>query len=367
MYSFVTQLGKRLDTWIFAGFSVNADQLSAFRIFFAGYYLLWVGVPSFSNRLAAFPEGIFLPPPGPMRLFSGIPDPWIIQGIDALLPLLWVMLAIGLFTRWVSVLLSVLMILLFGWVYSSGKIDHNFIAWLTPLVMAFSNWGKKWSVDAAWGRSSGTTQAWPVSLMAMILGYGWFTAGTIKIAGGWLDTETAMSQAFFLRNYYGTERAGLLSDWFIQLQSPLIWEGLDWLTIVFETGFLIAAFFPALFRLFTLTAICFHLMVLLQLNIVFAHYQPLYLLFWTPYLSATWLRSFFAERQATKRSIAAGLLLLCLSTEYLANRSPVDLLILMLGDRSLKPFFTLLLPLLIIGTGFWIWLRKGRYQAEKDA
>lgn len=353
MSSIVRTLNNCIDRWIFQSFPAEGYQLALFRIFLASYYLVWTGVPQFSHRLAAFPEGIFNPPPGLMRLFQGIPSPTIVQATDIVLPLLWVMLAIGLFTRVVSILLSLTMILFFGFLYSSGKIDHNFIAWLTLLVMAFSNWGKYWSVDAALGRASAKTHAWPITLLAMILGYGWFTAGTIKIAGGWLATNASMSHAFFLRNYYRTGRSGLLSDWFIQLESPLIWEVLDWMTIIFETGFLVAVFIPVVFRGFTLMALLFHLMVLLQLNITFSHYQPLYLLFWIPLLRLDGLPAFFAARQRRIIQVAVGLVLLALGTHYALGRSPVAFLLAAVKLDQLKTLFTLLLPFVLLAAGWW--------------
>lgn len=353
MPSLARVLNDRLNHWIFYGFPADGYQLALFRIFLAFYYLIWSGVPGFTDRLGAFPTGIFNPPPGVMRLFSGIPDPLLVQLIDIILPLLWVMLAIGLFTRVVSILLSLIMIVFFGFLYSSGKIDHNFIAWLTLLVMSFSNWGNYWSVDAALGRASAKTHTWPISLMAMILGFGWFTAGTIKIAGGWLATDASMSHAFFLRNYYRTGRSGLLSEWFINLDSAFIWECLDWITILFETGFLLAAFIPVVFRGFTLMALLFHLMVLLQLNITFSHYQPLYLLFWVPCLRLDDLPTFFAERQQRIRLISALVLLLAVLVYYLFGRSPIALLWSSLGLAHLKPLSTLILPFFVLAGGIW--------------
>jgi hypothetical protein len=40
-----------------------------------------------------------------------------------------------------------------GFAYSMGKINHDLLLAAIPLVMAFSNWGSAWSLDAVTGKT----------------------------------------------------------------------------------------------------------------------------------------------------------------------------------------------------------------------
>ena len=347
---------KWFDDWALSGYKVSTLQLGLFRVFYASYFLFWSKVPDFSDTLNAFPKGIFNPPPGLAAMANGIPNSLFLEVADMVILVLFGLLFLGFFTRWVSILLCVLITIMFGFVYGSGKIDHNFVAWLTLLVMSFSNWGASFSLDALLFGKDRSICSWPVSLLSLILGFAWFTAGSVKLLGGWLDITDQMSQAFFLRNYYALDRTDFLAGFFLEIHSPFLWEILDWITVVFEIGFLFAAFIPRLFRIWTLVACVFHLIVFLQLNIPFSEYQPLYLLFWLPLLQTSQVND---TSQKKKILLIGGVFISICFVVQIFQGIPVFLLVLDLLTLD-KYYYPLLLglPLVILLTGFVVSQKK---------
>ena len=113
-----------------------------------------------------------------------------------------------------------------------------------------------------------------------MLGFGFFTAGIIKLLGGWLNPAHSMVYSYFLKNFYIYGREGILSNVFLQLNWLPFWELQDWMTLFLEIGFLIAIFWPVVYRLFTVLGMVFHVGVLLILRISFLEFVVIYALFW---------------------------------------------------------------------------------------
>jgi len=141
-----------------------------------------------------------------------------------------------------------------------------------PMVMAFSNWGKAYSGDSfLYSKPDGDTvgNGWPLTLLALILGFMMFTAGFPKILGGWLDLDTQAVFGRYFRQYFVHGRQDLLADYGMQVNNSFLWELLDYATIFFEIGFLAAVIHPRTTRLFISIAVIFHFSTMLLLNISF--------------------------------------------------------------------------------------------------
>jgi hypothetical protein len=65
------------------------------------------------------------------------------------------------------------------------------------------------------------------------------------------------------------ERQDLLSDLFLDISNRVFWESLDWLTLIFEIGFVFAILKVPVLRFWCALAIVFHFMVMMMLNISF--------------------------------------------------------------------------------------------------
>jgi len=282
----------KLDAWIFDSYACPSENLSIYRLTYSVWLLLIIGPPRFAERMRYFPDGAYDPNPGLGQLFSTVPDLFFFQLIDGVISVALLALLVGLFTRWASVLLTLGFVLGNTFVFALGKIDHNLMTWLIPLILSFSGWGRHYSVDALLRKRGRPTYSWPITLMSVLLGFGLFTSGIIKVVGGWLSPKTAMVRAYFLRNYYNYDREGVLTDALLELQWSPFWEFQDWMTIFFEIGILVAILSPVFYRLFTLLAIFFHLMVYLILGISFTHFLIVYVLFWVPIMRFQHLRDF---------------------------------------------------------------------------
>lgn len=279
-----TRLSQRFDRWIFESFAVTPEGLGLYRIFFAAFALLFL-TPGHSPLVdfaaaAALPEAFFLPPPGPMMLFSDFPPASVMHGVELLLTASLVALLLGYRTRLASVLAGALLLIGYGFAFSVGKINHVILFALLPLVMVASNWGAGYSMDALrTARPARRVHAWPLTMMALLVGFAMFTAGFSKLLGGWLDPTTQATQGHFVKHFFVRERQDLLAPIFASVEHPFFWEALDVATVAFEVGFLVAAFFPAATRLFAACAVLFHFSTMVMLNISFIFHLPVYAVF----------------------------------------------------------------------------------------
>lgn len=267
------RMQSRLDRWIFDSYTATPEGLGLYRIAYALFAFLFIAPghatgASFPS-LADLPDVFFLPPPGPMQLLSGFPPAAFFDILHGLIALSLAALLFGFHTRIASVGTTVFLLIGFGFSYSLGKINHNILFVLLPLVMTPSNWGAAYSFDAHAGRTSRSVRSWPIVLLMLITGFAMFTAGFPKILGGWLDPSTQATQGHFVRQYFVHGRQDLLAPLAATLHAPWVWEFFDVATVVFEVGFLFAILHPASTRLFAVLAVAFHTGVKLTLNIAF--------------------------------------------------------------------------------------------------
>lgn len=275
-----------LNRWMFTSFDATPRGLALYRICYA-LFVFFFAAPghdlySAFARLGGLPDVFFLPPPGPMALFSGFPPVAFFEGLLLLLNLGLAAVLFGYRTRAASLLVAALFLVGYGFSYSLGKINHNLLFVLVPLVMAGSGWGSAWSLDALAGRNAAGANAaprarnWTLTLLALLVGFGMFTAGFSKLIGGWLDPATHATQGHFFRQYFLNGRQDLLAPVFLTFESKatplfrdLFWKTLDYATLLFEVGFLAAVAHPRATRLFMALAVFFHVGTALMLNIAF--------------------------------------------------------------------------------------------------
>jgi len=258
------------DRWIFESYSPTLEGLALYRIFTALFFLFFL-LPdvSFYSVLADYPDDFFAPPPGPMALFDRFPPELFLQVMHVVLMLSWTAVLIGLKTKIASVVAGLSMLILLGFLFSLGKINHEILLVVVPIVMAFSNWGGAYSFDQHFGSRNEKAEGWPLTMLALIIGFMMFTAGFPKILGGWLDLSTQATQGHLLNQFYVRERQELMSAFAIRIESAFIWELLDWATVLFETMFIVAVLKSSWTRLFVCFAVLFHFSIMLTMNIAF--------------------------------------------------------------------------------------------------
>jgi hypothetical protein len=267
-------VNQSVSAWLTTWPAMPADGLALLRIFtalFLFFFLLPGSGADHIAMLSTMPADLFSPPPGPMRLFTGFPPFEVFTGLYVMLMVSLTALLFGYRTRFASLAAGLLILILQGWIYSIGKTNHEIMIAVVPLVMAFSNWGSVWSMDATSGRGQeGRHSIIPFPYLALILGFMMFTAGFPKILGGWLNPDTQAVYGHLLNQYFVNERTEFLSGYLIRFNTPVIWELLDWATILFEIGFLVAVYRRSWFRVFVCFAVLFHTGIILTLNIAFA-------------------------------------------------------------------------------------------------
>lgn len=280
----LTPLFRYFDQWAEEEYRLPFGSLALFRISYALYVLLIIGVPPF-RWIGGKPDLFFDPPIYSVPyLFDGFPDPLFFWVLDLLIVLLFVFLLFGFKTRWTSWLLSLALFTGFSWSYAYGKINHDtLLISLVPLVMGFSDWGDYLSLDSRHA-SSKRERYWPVAMLALLLGFAMFSAGLPKLLSGWLVPSTHAVQGYTMRQYYDFFATSMLTPFMLTFDHPVFWELLDYGAVFLEIGFLLAVVRQPVFRFFVMLVVVFHLANCMMLNIEFSRNTTLYLLFidWRP-------------------------------------------------------------------------------------
>jgi hypothetical protein len=206
-------------------------------------------------------------------LFESLPPHGVLEGLEILTAVLAALLLVGLHTRSVSILLALALMTGLGLTYSFGKIDHTIVLALVPLWMAFSDWGKAMSLDAAAdrrGTERSSVAQWPLRFLAVSIALTFFTGGWYKLRSGWLDLDTHAVQGHFGRSYLKNGRTDWLAPEVFDLRLGRLWEAADWFTVALELGLVVTVLSWQWFRVSIAIAALFHVGVLLLFNIVFS-------------------------------------------------------------------------------------------------
>lgn len=269
------KLADRFDTWVRRGPFTPAD-LGIYRIVYAVGALFTV--PNIA-WLAEYPDFMFHPPPGPLQLLSGFPPLAVLIGLEVLRSASLLAVGFGLWTRYASIASAVTLMSTYGLTYCLGKIDHTILLVLPPLILAFANWGDRFSIDA-WrhrraSRSrdepSSAQEQWPLRLLGLLIAWGFFAAAMTKLGTGWLSFDSQAARGYYVLAFVTEDRTHWLAEWVAHHDSRVAWELADWLTVAFEFAILLALPWWRAFRITLAVATTFHLGVLLVMNIDFSH------------------------------------------------------------------------------------------------
>ncbi len=247
-----TTVTRTIDRWrVGKGYTQTSTSLAIYRILFAltELFILGparIGVGVASDEVGHIPAGMFHPPLGPAMLLNAWPPVGVIVAIELLYTASLGAILIGAFTRTASLTAATCGLILTTLVYSEGKIDHS-ILWtvLLPAVMAWTSWGDTWSVDAGRERvrqrkgfQSDSYRA--VALMALALGVVFGAAATVKALTGWLDpgTSSTLGWVFAHKSQYGI---GAGPPLLFSATPGFVWLVMDYATVMFEAGMLVAA------------------------------------------------------------------------------------------------------------------------------
>jgi uncharacterized membrane protein YphA (DoxX/SURF4 family) len=263
---------SKFSNWIFNSYYPTKEGLGLYRIFSALFILFFLLPPvEMYQFLGSLPSDFYAPPPGPMLLFDGFPPEIVFYVLHSILIIALLCLLLGFKTTAASITTGMVLLVIKGLFYSVGKINHDLLVVALPIVMAFSNWGAVYSIDSLRNKSKQESEVygWPLVLLALMIGFMMFTAGFPKILGGWLYWDTQATFGHFFKQYFLNGRQDLLANYALQIENRFAWELLDYGTIIFETGFLLAILTPRTTRLFVCFAVIFHFSIMMMLNIAF--------------------------------------------------------------------------------------------------
>ncbi len=277
-----TSCKRLIDNIIFNDYRIETKYLGLYRILFCLFTFVFYGIPDYSWIIDS-PDYLFNPPHISITgLLDGFPHPYFFIFANILIFLLYIILFFGWKTKYTSLALFFTLLICQSFSFSFGKIDHNIVWLIIPLIMAFSGWGNTYSVDAVL-KNKDTVNSWAISLMALVLGFAMFTASVPKIYSGWLSLDSQAALSHVVYNYLLWDRKALLFNEVIAIDNKAFWEIADYLTVIFEFGFLVAFLKPQVFKIFVGAAVIFHISVFLTLDIIFLTNLLTYLLFinWT--------------------------------------------------------------------------------------
>jgi uncharacterized membrane protein YphA (DoxX/SURF4 family) len=315
-------MNARVDRWMFEAFALSPRSLGVARIIIGAYLVLYR--PPDLRWINSFPNSFFRPPPGPFRLIDGIPSSGVITTVSVGLSIATVALLVGYHTRLASCATGLLLFMMDGLSYSFGHVHHSGTLLAALLViMAASNWGGSYSVDALRRRSGPepVAEAWPLALGALLISFLMLTAALPKLASGWLDPSVLAVRAHVVHRHFASAGEGLLGALALESRSAFIWKPFDYLTLLLEAGFILAVVSPRATRLFCAAAVVFHLGVFIGLNIDFTGNVVAYAVFfeWSTVVD-------YVHRAPRATALAKNV-----RRRLARNRAPIGLAVLMAG------------------------------------
>ena len=280
--STLTKIKRFYHHLLFEEYRLSYEALALYRIAFAVVYIVVLGVPSFTwlSQMALY---FFEPQPfNAARLFATrLPDFWVLLLLDITVLLAMVSILFGFKTKRMSWLLTFCLLIGYTLQYSLGKIDHTIVLVLLPAIMSFSGWEKRFSLDAKYRTSleKDIPDGYAPFIVALVLGFGIFTAALPKLFGGWLLLDQSAVIHQYYARYYSYGGPALLAPLFIEGVPPWAWKIADYSAVSFELLFLPAVLNKRVFQGFCVAALLFHVINLLVLNIAFTSNLLAYLLF----------------------------------------------------------------------------------------
>lgn len=280
---------RGIRNWSRLEYAEGVSGLDIYRKLFALYLLLAV-VPGRYAWVAQFPDAFFVPPLGPALIFSGFPPSLFFSLVHIGIAICAVLLLAGRHVVAASYLAAAL---LFGgnlFAYSFGKINHDILLVLAPIVLA-----RAWDDNPRAGHQP--TNAQPLAMLALLIALGMFSAALPKIQSGWLVWDQPALLVHLARNFFVTERPSLLAEILLGVESLWVWKTLDYSTVLLEAGFLFAFLRFGLMRVFLAMACLFHVGVLIIMDIAFSSNVMVYAAFVSWHRRAlrrpmTWLSTF---------------------------------------------------------------------------
>jgi len=342
--TFLVRLYREIWGRVISATSLNEETHNAYRKLFVFFSLL-IFVPNLM-WIHQIPDLLFNPPKlSFVALFSGFPNHFFLLLFHIIVVFSLILIGLNKYKREVGILCFISLIVLSGFKYSFGKIDHIILYPFAVLCLSLTNW-----------RPINSTQTkrslLPIpgeTLLAIFIGFGMFTAGILK-AYNWVDFDTEYSGflGWFYPGYYNMGRTHLFADVIFYLPEILI-ESLDYFAVLFELSpflFLLTGK-KTFWKIWVVLACFFHLSNTALLNIPFTYHLLVFLLFVLP-ISLVKLINNISNRVFTYSIFFIGFIQIGLLIAY--EQPMIDLLF---ADSQSRIYIDFILWLLVYLVGLW--------------
>jgi len=292
---------------VLTDYYINPKYLSLYRLLYCFIVLFLIGLPSYTwiaNSLNYLYDPPFL---SFASLFDEFPGSWFFITLSILNISFFMLMFLGVASRWTSTLFSITCIIGHNFWYSFGKIDHLLLWYLAPAFLGFAGWGQYFSLNIFkknhhYKDIETNTNSMLILIFALSIGFTMFTSAAEKISGGWLYWNGEAVRFHFLRNYLSLHRTHLLTYPLISYDNHVFWKFMDYSGIILELGFIFSVVRINFFRVFIAAGVIFHVLVLLMFNIPFYSNLIVYLIFidWKMLYEKWHLQSVFDYPQMQK-------------------------------------------------------------------
>lgn len=296
----------RVESWIgrsAESFRACGAELALIRVAFGVCVILFGRNLSWVDDV---PAQAFHAPAGPFSLvLDGPPGPTALTVLHVVQVLLAGMVILGVFTRFSSIALTLVLVTASAITYSYAKVDHFILFEIAPVFLAYAGWGSRFSIDARRRGREGPTSGFAVLLFALVVGWGMLSASVPKALGGWLDPDRLATKAYVARDLARADKEGPLGRWMLEnIGNDGLWKLLDYATLAAEGMLVLWVLVPIVYRIWVCLLLGFHVGVYLSMGINFAEYLLVYAVFLIPVASAAIRRGRRGEQVAARGTIS---------------------------------------------------------------
>jgi hypothetical protein len=162
-------------------YSFTGIEFGLVRILYCVLYYSIYSLP-FKTGLGSVPEYLYAPNSSSIAyyLIPSIPDEFLFLALNVIGTIAFVCILFGYRAAQAGVVFSLILIFECSILYSFQKIDHTFFNDLTFLVLGFTGWGSKLSIDEYFGKKSHINNVWLVNFTLLFF-FAWFSAGIFKL------------------------------------------------------------------------------------------------------------------------------------------------------------------------------------------
>jgi len=217
-------------------YSFTGLEFGLVRIFYCIIYYLIYGLP-LKAGLGAIPDYLYAPNSSSIAyyLIPSIPDEFLFLTLNVIGTIAFVCILFGYKATQAGVIFSLILIFECSILYSFQKIDHTFFNDITFLILGFTGWGSRLSIDEYLGKKRFTNNAWLMNFTLLFF-FAWFSAGIFKLMDStYLNIYEHHIESLVFRYNKGTDFYHYLNG-FIPFGDSFFAEILDYSAVIFELG-----------------------------------------------------------------------------------------------------------------------------------